>query len=190
MRRRRVWLLVAIAALAAVLLVWSAGCSRGSADAGDDTTTTEASGQASGDLEGLVNEALKVGKAKITVAWLDATFNPVTPAQRMSEATPSAPEGDESFYQAYLMIENRGAMPLRVDPEDFACAVGNTVVGIEQTWSGPLARSLLKNSSIAVLVTFKAKAGYQPVLLYSPSWYEGTIRITNASATTTTTAKE
>ena len=74
-----------------------------------------------------------------------------------------------------------------MDPEDFACAVGNAVVGIEATWSGPVARSLLKNSSLDLLVTFKGKAGYEPVLLYSPSWYDGTIRIKNASASTTTT---
>jgi hypothetical protein len=186
-RRRALWLLVVAALLAAGLGVWATACSGGS---DEETTTTEPSGQASGDIEGLVNKDLKVGKALITVAWLDATFNPVTPGQRMSEATPSAPEGDESFYQAFIKILNRGSMPLRVDPEDFACAVGNTVVGLEPTWSGPMARSLLKNSSIDVLVTFKAKAGYQPVLLYSPSWYDGTIRITNASTVTTTTAKE
>jgi hypothetical protein len=64
--------------------------------------------------------------------------------------------------------------------------VGNSVVGVEQTWSGPIARSLLKNSSLEVLVTFRAKAGYQPVLLYSPSWYDGTIRIRAAGTSTTT----
>ncbi len=122
----------------------------------------------------------------ISVRVLDATFNPVVPEQRMSEQTPSAPSGDESFYQAYVKIENKGSTPIRVDPADFACAVGNTVVGIEPTWSGPIARSLLKNSSLDLLVTFKGKAGYEPVLLYSPSWYDGTIRIRNASATTTT----
>jgi hypothetical protein len=105
----------------------------------------------------------------------------------MSEQTPSAPSGDESFYQAYVKIENKGSTPIRVDLEDFACAVGSTVVGVEPTWSGPIARSLLKNSSLDLLVTFKGKAGYEPVLLYSPSWYDGTIRVRNAPVSTTTT---
>jgi hypothetical protein len=63
------------------------------------------------------------------------------------------------------------------------------VVGIEDTWSGPAARSLLKNGSLDLLVTFKAQAGYDPVLLYSPSWYVGTIRIRPASAATSTTQR-
>ncbi len=187
MKRRTLWLLVGAVLFAVIIAGALAGCGGGS-DA--ETTTTEPTGQASGDVEGLVGKDLKLGKALINVAWLDATFNPITPAQRISEATPSAPEGDESFYQAFIKILNRGSMPLRVDPEDFACAVGNSVVGLEPTWSGPMARSLLKNSSIDVLVTFKAKAGYQPVLLYSPSWYEGTIRITNASAVTTSSTEK
>jgi hypothetical protein len=175
-----------MALLAAVLALWVTACSSG--DGGDgDTTTTESGDEPSGDIEGAVGAKLKVGKAVITVRVLDATFNPVVPEQRMSEQTPSAPSGDESFYQAYVKIENKGAMPIRVDPEDFACAVGSSVVGIEATWSGPIARSLLKNSSLDLLVTFKGKAGYEPVLLYSPSWYDGTIRIKNASASTTTT---
>jgi len=184
MTLRRLWLLVLVALLAAGVAVAAAACD----DSGDGTTTTaEDRTDVSGDLEADVGEALKVGKAVITVRVLDATFNPVTPIQRMSEATPTAPEGDESFYQAYVKIENRGVTPLRADPEDFACAVGNVVVGIEPTWTGPIARSLLKSSSLEFLITFKAKAGYEPVLLYSPSWYDGTIRIYSAAATTTTT---
>ena len=112
---------------------------------------------------------------------------PVTPEQRLSEQPPAAPGGSESFYQAYVKVENDGVMPIRVDAEDFVCAVGNSVVGIEPTWSGPAARSLLKNSSLELLVTFKAKAGYEPVLLYSPSWYDGTIRVHSASGGTTQT---
>lgn len=175
--------------LLAGLAFAAGGCSRG-ADAAEDTSTTESGGATSGDIDAVIGQNIKIGKAVITVRLLDATFNPVTPPQRMSEATPSAPNGDESFYQAYVKVENRGDKPLRVDPEEFACAVGNSVAGVEPTWSGPLARSLLKNSSIEVLVTFKAKAGYQPVLLYSPSWYDGTIRVRAAGTTTTSTTEE
>jgi hypothetical protein len=173
--------------LLTTLVLWAAACSSGDGEDGDTTTTTEAGGQPSGDLEGLVGAKIKVAKAVITVRVLDATFNPVVPEQRMSEQTPSAPSGDESFYQAYVKIENKGSTPIRVDLEDFACAVGSTVVGVEPTWSGPIARSLLKNSSLDLLVTFKGKAGYEPVLLYSPSWYDGTIRVRNAPVSTTTT---
>jgi hypothetical protein len=189
--------LVATVAAAVVLALVSgvAGCKPGtsetteetSATIGSDTGGSDTTLAPSGDIEGTIGDSIKVGKAVIVVRVLDATFNPVTPEQRMSEQTPSAPGGNESFYQAYVKIENKGVTPLRVDPEDFACAVGNSVVGIEATWSGPPARSLLKNSSLDLLVTFKAKAGYQPVLLFSPSWYSGTIRI-KAVTTTTTTA--
>jgi hypothetical protein len=174
-----------IVVLVASLLVWATGCGGDSIGA-DSTTAAESGGQPSGDLEGVVGDAIKVDKTVITVRVLDATFNPVSPEQRMSEQTPSAPEGDESFYQAYVRIQNKGSTPIRVDPKDFACAVGNSVVGVEPTWSGPVARSLLKNSSLDLLVSFKAKAGYEPVLLYSPSWYKGTIRIMNVSTTTST----
>jgi hypothetical protein len=103
----------------------------------------------------------------------------------VSEQPAPAPSGNESFYQAYVKVENKGSTPLRVDPDDFACAVGNSVVGIEPAWSGPPARSLLSSSSLDLLVTFKAKAGFEPMLLYSPSWYDGTIRVSPASTQTT-----
>ena len=136
MRRRSLWLLLVMALLAAVLALWVTACSSG--DGGDgDTTTTEAGDEPSGDIEGTVGATLKVGKAVITVRVLDATFNPVVPEQRMSEQTPSAPSGDESFYQAYVKIENKGAMPIRVDPEDFACAVGSTRGGHRADVVGP-----------------------------------------------------
>jgi hypothetical protein len=184
-RRRRLALLALIAALVVSLAAWLGAC-----DSSDESTTTStaSTGNPSGDMEAAVGETIKLGKVVILVRALDATFNPVTPEQRLSEQTPSAPSGDESFYQAYVNIQNKGASPVRVDAEDFACAVGSSVVGIEPTWSGPPARSLLKNSSLDLLVTFKAKAGYEPVLLYSPSWYDGTIRITPAVTTQTTQA--
>jgi hypothetical protein len=177
---------LALALLVAISAGWMAACSSG----GDTSTTgtTVAGSAPSGDVEATVGKAFKISKVTITVRALEATFNPVAPEQRISEQTPSAPGGDESFYQAYVKVENKGVTPVRVDPEDFACAVGNSVVSIETTWSGPLARSLLKNTSMDLLITFKAKAGYEPVLLYSPSWYSGTIRIRQpVTATSSTT---
>jgi hypothetical protein len=183
--RRPLVLLLAVL-LAAALTVTVAGCSKGG-DTGSTSTTVESGSAPSGDIEATVGQKIKVGDAVVTVRALEPTFNPVVPAQRMSEQAPAAPEGNESFYQAYVKVENRGVTPLRVDPEDFACAVGNSVAGIEPTWSGPAARSLLKGSSIELLVTFKAKAGYQPVLLYSPSWLDGTIRVHQPATETTET---
>ena len=179
--------LLVLALLLAVFSAWSTACSSGGGGVTSTLATTEAGAAPSGDVAATVGKAFKMGKVTITVRALEATFNPVTPEQRMSEQTPSAPSGDESFYQAYVKLENKGVAPVRVDPEDFACAVGNSVVGVEATWSGPLARSLLKNTSMDLLITFKARAGYEPVLLYSPSWYDGTIRIRQPSASTTST---
>jgi hypothetical protein len=184
-RLHRVWLPLLLALIVAGLAAWSVACSSGNGQATSTSVTTGSGSAPSGDIEASVGEVIKIGNVAVTVRGLAATFNPVTPEQRMSEQTPSAPAGSESFYQAYVRVENKGVAPVRVDPEDFACAVGNSVVGIEPTWSGPIARSLLKNSSMELLVTFKAKAGYEPVLLYSPSWYDGTIRIRQSSTPTT-----
>ncbi len=184
--RRRWWLVLPIVLLLAGLVLWSVACDSGDVETSTSVTSEPGDGR-SGDVQGAVGEAVKVDKVIITVRILDATFNPVTPSQRVSEASPTAPGGDESFYQAFLRIENRDSSPIRVDPEDFACAVGDAVVGIDPTWSGPSARTLLKGSSLDLLVTFKGKAGYQPVLLYSPSWYDGTIRFEAGVVTTTTT---
>jgi hypothetical protein len=180
----RFLLLLLVTLLVAGIAGWAAACT---SDGGTDPTSssTDSVSVPSGDLEAVVGEEIKVGHALVTVRALQPTFNPVAPEQRLSEQDPAAPGGNESFYQAYVKLENDGATPIRVDAEDFACAVGNSVVGIEPTWSGPPDRSLLNGSSIELLITFKAKAGYEPVLLYSPSWYDGTIRV-RAAATGTT----
>ena len=57
------------------------------------------------------------------------------------------------------------------------CRIGDKVVGIEPTRSGPYARSLLENTSIDLLLTFEGPAGFQPELLYDPPWYDGMISI-------------
>jgi hypothetical protein len=176
-------LLVALV-IAGLALLTVACTSDGTSD-GSTTSTSEGSAP-SGDIDGTVGEDIEVGEAVVTVRALQETFHPASPEQRMSEQTPVAPEGGESFYQAYVKVENGGTLPLRVDPQDFACALGDTVVGVEPTRSGPAARSLLKNSSLDLLLTFKGPAGYEPVLLYSPSWYDGTIRVVVAPTEPTT----
>lgn len=190
--RSRAVLLLGSAALIVALscLPWATGCDSGSAEdtGGLTTSSTGGQGSESGDLEGQVGTAVEMGGALVTVRALQATFQPAMPIQRLSERTPSAPASGESFFQAYVTVENRGATLIRVDASDFACAVGESVVRIEPTRSGPLARSLFKNTSLDLLLTFKAEAGFEPVLIYSPPWYDGTLRISRQSEETTTTS--
>jgi len=166
------------------LLLGLAGCeSETSTDAAGDTVTTieESEAVESGEVRAEVGEAVTVGNARVTVNALQETFQPVLPVWRLSEQTPSAPEAGESFYQAYVRVENLAVDPVRVDPTDFTCLVGNTVVAIEPTRSGPAARSLLKNTSLDLILTFKAEAGYVPELRYNPPWYQGSIRVMPAA---------
>jgi hypothetical protein len=186
--RRRLSALLLTALLVVGFSVWASACHSQDDTSGSTSSSTDTVSTPSGDIEATVGEEIKVGRALVTVRALQPTFNPVAPEQRLSEQVPASPGGNESFYQAYVKIENDGAAPLRVDAEDFACAVGSNVVGIEPTWSGPAPRSLLKNSSLDLLVTFKAKAGYEPVLLYSPSWYDGTVRVRPTTSGSTQTS--
>lgn len=156
--------------------------------AGETTSSSDTGGGSqSGDIDGQVGDALEVGSALMTVRALQATFQPAMPTQRLSEQTPVAPADGESFYQAYVRVANRDTDPIRVDPNDFACAIGDTVAGIEPTRSGPLPRSLLKNASLDLLLTFKGPAGYEPLLLYNPGWYRGTVRVSPQTVGETTT---
>ncbi len=153
------------------------GCDGGGegSDAATTSSSTPRDGSKSGDIEGQVGDALEVGAALVIVRALQSTFQPALPSQRLSDQTPTAPEAGESFYQAYVRVENLGTDPIRVDPNGFACAIGDTVASVEPTRSGPLPRSLLKNASLDLLLTFKGPAGYEPLLLYDPPWYRGTV---------------
>ncbi|MFH1833418.1 MAG: hypothetical protein ABH877_00215 [bacterium] len=183
-------LLLAGLAVAISFSSWATACDSGSGEpSGGAVTTSGASqGPQSGDIKGRVGETVEVGDAVVNVRALHATFQPAMPGQRLSEQTPSAPAAGESFFQARVRVENRGASAIRVDPRDFACAVGDSVVLVEPTRSGPPARSLLENTSLDLLLTFKGQAGFEPVLIYSPPWYSGTIRISPQSEETTGTS--
>lgn len=184
--RQPAWRSAAVAVLLLVLAPcagWMAGCDLedGTPAEGGSTSSTEKVEVESGDIEGTVGDKIKVGDAIVTVRALQATFQPAVPEQRLSEQTPPAPGSGESFYQAYVTVENTEVAPIRADARDFSCAVGDSMVAIEPTRSGPLARSLLKNTSLDLLLTFKAQAGYQPILVYRPSWYSGVITVSPAS---------
>lgn len=180
-------LLVALAGLLMGLcLVGTTACSSDE-DGDSSTSSTRAGSSSSGDVDGRVGSDIEAGDAVITVRALTATFQPAMPVRRLSEQTPVSPEAGESFYQAFVRVQNNAVPPLRVDAADFTLAVGDSVVGVEPTRSGPLARSLLLGTSLDLVLTFKADAGYEPVLLYSPAWYDGTIRVTSAPGGSTTT---
>jgi len=177
---RRLALGFAVLLLLSMLLLGLVGCeSDTTVEGADETVTTSEETQAaeSGEVQAEVGEAVTVGNARVTVNALQETFQPVLPVWRLSEQTPSAPEAGESFYQAYVRVENLAVTPVRVDPADFTCLVGNTVVAIEPTRSGPAPRSLLKNTSLDLVLTFKAEAGYVPELRYNPPWYQGSIKV-------------
>ena len=176
-RRRAAGAILGLLIVTAVA-AWTAGCdSDQDAGAGADTSSMKDEGPRSGDVEGGVGEEIVVADVRITVKGLQATFRPAQPVQRLSGETPTAPGADESFYQAYVRVENHGVSPVRVDAQDFVCLFGNEVAPVEPTHSGPLARSLLKNTSLDLVLTFKWTAGYEPVLLYNPPWWDGTIRV-------------
>lgn len=186
---------VALSSIVALLLMvlclgWLTACDEGEGADGDTTTSSELEGPESGDIEGVVGEKIAVGQvASVTVRALHATFQPATPAQRLSNATPNAPGTGETFYQAYVRVSNRAETPLRVEATDFVCRVGERLVAIDPTRSGPLPRSLLKNTSLDLMLTFTADAGFEPVLIYTPPWYDGIISIgpeVEESTTTTT----
>jgi len=193
-RHPSAWRKVAPALLAALALVaclvWAPACELGGGDGadGDTTSTTEQTGPESGDIAGVVGETMKVGQATVTVRALHSTFQPASPEQRLSEKTPTAPGAGETFYQAYVRVTNTEVTPLRIDAEDFVCRVADSIVAIEPTRSGPFPRSLLRNTSLDLMLTFKAAAGYLPMLIYTPPWYDGIITVTPEAEETTTTA--
>ena len=150
-------------------LLWLAACNSGG-NADESTSSTTEQGTKSGDVEGTVGTELHIGAAGILVKALQATFQPAVPSQRLLEETPPAPADGQSFYQAYVRVSNGSQVPLRIDP----------------TRSGPLPRSILKNTSLDLVLTFQAPAGYQPLLIYHPSWYQGVISIRPQEETTTT----
>jgi hypothetical protein len=177
--------------LTVTVCVWgAAGCDRGGE--GTATVTSLAGGQTiSGDLARGIGTAVAIGDAVITVNAFQDAFQPAAPVQKLSDETPVAPAAGESFYQAYVRVENRGQFPLRVDPEDFVCRIGNAIRTIEGTRSGPPARSIIYGTSLDVVVTFKGRAGADPVLIYSPPWYDGDISFSaggpgGSTATSTT----
>jgi hypothetical protein len=208
-RAMRTPLLCLIALLLVAVLV-AAGCSNGSGDVGGSTTSgggstagggssttvdvgaagstvasAGGSGPQSGEVSGTVGQTIQVAKIKVTVKSLEETVNPVLPLHPVSNKA-SAPLGaKQSFYQASVRIENAGDMPLSVDVNQFSCGVGNVSAAVDEARSGPPGRSLLKGTSIDLLLTFMGDSGYQPELLFQPSGYSGIVRIKAVETTST-----
>ncbi len=124
---------------------------------------------------GGIGSGVTVENAVITVKSLEAAFQPVSPAQRLSDEALVAPAAGITFYQAYVHVENRGQVPLRLDPEDFVCQIGNVLSTIEPTRSGPQARSIIYGTSLDLLLTFRGATGAEPTLVYNPPWYPALI---------------
>lgn len=169
-RRTRACRAAIYVVLVAAMMVGLTACSEDGDDSPDAT-----SGGSSGNVTGGINTEVTVGNAAITIKSLQAAFQPVAPAQRLSDEALVAPAAGVTFYQARVVIENRGQVPLRVDPEDFVCQVGNVISTIEPTRSGPAARSLIYGTSLDVVLTFRGATGVEPTLIYNPTWYSGLI---------------
>lgn len=184
-RFRLVALVLLIVSLAAVV-AGQATCGSAPSSAESTTSSSDAKAVASGDIAGQVGTAIAAADARVTVSVLEQTFQPTVPVQRLSEDTPIVPGSGKSLYQAYVRVENRGDKPIRLDANDFQCQIGGQLVAIEPTRSGPEARSLIKNTSLDLILTFVGRSGKQPVLVYTPSWYDGTITISPGARVATT----
>jgi hypothetical protein len=174
------------------LCVWTVtACGQGGGGSGSGSDL--GGGGSSGTLEGGIGKDVTVGDAVINVNSLQAAFQPVSPAQKLSDEPLVAPAAGVTFYQAYVRVENRGQFPLRVDPEDFVCRAGNTLSPLEPTRSGPAARSIIFGTSLDLVLTFRGVAGAEPTLIYSPPWYSGIISFsakTSGQGTATTGAPQ
>lgn len=156
---------------------------------GKSTSTTKNTGSSlpdTGEVSGLIGETIEIGKIKLTVKSLEETVNPAPPPRPASSKEPSSLGANRSFYQASVRIENTGEMPVPVDVTQFSCAVGDGVSAVDPVRSGPPGRSLLKGTSIDLLLTFMGDSGYQPELLYHPPETNGVVRVKAAEVTSTT----
>jgi hypothetical protein len=180
----------AVLVLAALCFWGVTACGQGGSGSGSGSGIS--SGGSSGNLEGGIRSAITVGSAVITVNSMQAAFQPVSPAQKLSDEALVAPAAGYTFYQAYVRIENRGQTPLRVNAEDFVCRIGNTISTLEPTRSGPAARSIIYGTSLDLVLTFRGVAGAEPTLIYSPPWYDGIVTFSAGAAggVTTTTGAE
>lgn len=174
-------ILLGLALLLALWIgLWTTGCEpeeQSPAEAASTTLSTETDAATQGDIQGYVGEEIKAGAAVITVRALGATFQPAMPDQRLSDEAPAAPAEGRSFYQAYVRVVNTAVTPIRVDPRHFYCLIGQAMATVEPTRSGPLPRSLLRNASLDLVLTFEGPLGYEPVLIYAPPWYKGLITV-------------
>lgn len=190
--RRPVLRRSAALALLVALCVWGATAC-GQSENGDGSGSGPSGGGSSGNLQGGIGSGVSVGDALVAVQSLQAAFQPVSPAQKLSDDALVAPAAGVTFYQAYVHIENRGQFPLRVDPEDFVCRIGDTLSMLELTRSGPVARSIIFGTSLDLVLTFRGATGVEPILIYSPPWYAGVVSFsakTSGQGTVTTAAAQ
>jgi hypothetical protein len=148
-------------------------CSGGS-DAGDAAVS---GGQPAHQISVAPGETATAGKVDVMVTAIAPVDEPVLPDQVVDPGDPPALGAKQSFYQAFVRVKNGGDTPVRVDPQDFWLADGDKLVAVDATRSGPAARSLLHGASINVIVTFMARAGLAPQLVYRPGWFDAAILV-------------
>jgi hypothetical protein len=187
----RRWAACPSATLAALLLIFCLaflpGCNKGSSNSGESTTESTGS-QQSGDVSGQVGEAIEAGQLRITVNSIEETVNPAPPLMPASNQPVKPLGSNQSFYQASLRVDNTGERPVLVEPAQFSCALGGNVVAVDLARSGPVPRSLLRNASLDLLLTFEGPSGSEPELLYRPAGYDGVVHVKPAASGATTSS--
>lgn len=173
MRNRR----LAVVGAALVLLVFIvvlvvSTCSGGSDPRGQGASRGDSGAQ---QLDVAPGEVAAAGDVEVVVTALAPVDEPVLPDEVVDPGDPPAPGDNQSFYQAFVQIKNGGEAPVRIDPRDFWLADGDKLVAVDGTRSGPPARSLLHGASINSILTFRARAGLAPQLVYRPGWFDGSV---------------
>ena len=120
-------------------------------------------------------ETATAGEVEVVVTALAPVDEPVRPDAVVDAGEPPALGDGQSFYQAFVQVKNGGDAPVRIDPREFWLADGDKLVAVDGTRSGPPARSLLHGASINSILTFRARSGLAPQLVYRPGWFDGSV---------------
>ncbi len=165
-RQRRLGaLVVGVVLLLAVVLGVRWGCG------GDDTAST------GGDGAGLfgkvtqvkLGEQVTLGDASLKVAAFTPTAKPVRPAYPLDESVPGPAAAGETYYQAFVVVDNKGPSTFRFDPDDFDLLLDGTPVAPDPVWTGPSARTLLPGASLSATIGFRAPVAQNLQLRWRPT---------------------
>jgi|GEM_PF-1359501 len=173
------------------------GNGEGTASTGEETTSATAEGGAagpedttadspdatgeitaaeSGDVAAGVGEPVMLGSVRVNVTSLSTTSRPTTPHRPVDEAAAIPSSGN--FVQAFVYVQNRSADAVRLEPLDFTLVSEGRASEPVSGLTGPPARTLLPGASLDLIVTFPAPEGEISGLVYSPSWFPGSLSVT------------